>query len=93
MTGLINSVIRAHSLPPAGAVIQSALFLDDPRRQIADLEKRLAESESAYMALTEYVDALEDERHKLNVEVSCWRERCDMERRAAIRCERGIVRR
>lgn len=93
MTGLINSVIFAPVLPPPGPVVQVALFTDDTQRQIADLEKRLAESESAYAALCDHVEALETERRKLNAEVACWRDRADLERRAAIRCACGIVRR
>lgn len=93
MTGLVNSVINAPALPPSGAVVQVALFQDDTERRIADLEKRLAESEGAYEQLSTYTATLESQIRRLQAEVRIWRERCADFARVSVFSYRGIVRR
>lgn len=63
--GLVNSVIHCAVLPPAGAVIQAALFQDDTARVVADLEQRLRESDGAYQALSDAMAELETEHRRV----------------------------
>ena len=93
MTGLVNSVINAAALPPSGAVVQPVLFLDDTERRIADLEKRLAESEGAYEQLASYTTALESQIRHLQGEIKCWRQRCEDFAHVNVFSYRGIIRR
>jgi hypothetical protein len=93
MTGLVNSIIHAAVLTPAGPVVQTSLFPDDPQRQIADLEARLRESEAAYDKACDVIDALEAAHRKLLHENRTLQVGLEAARRVSAYCACGIVRR
>ena len=93
MIGLVNSVVHAATLAPRGAVVQVALFEDDTTRQISDLESRLRESEAAYDAVCEALDARERHVRQLLHEVHTLRVGLELARRATAACAMGVVRR
>lgn len=93
MTGLVNSVVNAATLAPTSAVVQVALFADDTTRQIADLERRLVESEGAYSRLCDDYEALDRAYHHLLAENHTLRVGLDAARRATAVCALGVVRR
>jgi len=91
--GLVNSVVNAdlHATRP---VLQMALIPggDDPRRQIADLEQRLRDSEAAYDTVVEALSDRDAEARKLRGEVAHWRGLCEATMHVAVYGQRGIVR-
>ena len=93
MTGLVNSVVHAEVLRPAGAVVQVALFHDDTERRIADLEARLRESEAAFDKSCDTIDVLEAANRKLLHEVHTLQVGLEVARRATAACAFSVVRR
>lgn len=87
----MNSVIHCAVLPPAGAVIQSALFQDDYARVLADLEQRLRESDGAYQKLSDAMADLEAENRKLRQELAIVHQRLDLYRHIEVYGWRGRV--